>query len=96
MILTFPGRLLRIVKVSSISIGSSSSSELQSDTISSVSHSSRSHGGEPVEDLKTPEAPACGSVGIVRAVDGFCFRELRAMRICDGFVVITRLQQVHS
>lgn len=90
-ILTVPGNLLCLVKVSSISIASSSwSSMLSSDTISSVSHSWSSQGGEP-DDRKIPEAAAWVSVGELSEADGlFGPRELRAMRIWEGLVVITR------
>ena len=71
-----------------MSMASSSSSVLSSDSMSSTSHSSKSHGGEP-EDRKIPDAAACVSVGELREAEGLLRpRELRAMRICDGFVVI--------
>jgi hypothetical protein len=74
------------VNASSISIASESM--LSSETTSSVSHSSRSQGGEP-DDLKIPEAAACVSVGELRAAEGLLGPlELRAMRMCEGFVVI--------
>lgn len=64
---------------------------LSSDTMSSVSHSSKSHGGEP-EERKMPEAAACVSVGLDKEADGlFAPRELRAMRICEGLVLLVVL-----
>lgn len=70
MILTVPGNLLALVKVESISMGSSKSpSMLISETNSSVSHSSRNQGGEPA-DLNMPAAAACVSVGELRVADG--------------------------
>lgn len=89
MIFTVPGNRLLLVKASSISIASSSSSVLKSDTMSSVSHSSRSHGGEP-DDRKIPEAAACVSVGELRAADGLLDPlEFLAIRMWDGLVVIS-------
>jgi hypothetical protein len=88
-IFTVPGKRLFLVKASSISMASLSLSMLSSET-SSVSHSCKSHGGEP-EDLKIPAAAACVSVGELRAAEGLLGPlELRAMRIWDGFVVILR------
>lgn len=85
--LTVPGSLQFLVKVSSISIASSSSSLLSSESISSASQSSRSQ-GEPV-DLKIPDAAAWVSVGELKAAAGVLRpRELRAMRIWDGLVLI--------
>jgi hypothetical protein len=87
-IFTEPGNLECLVKVSSISMASSSSSMLNSDTMSSVSQPSRSHGGEP-DDRKMPAAAACVSVGELREADGlFGPRELRAMSIWEGLVVM--------
>lgn len=54
---------------------------------SSVSHSSRFHGGEPA-DLNIPAAAACVSVGELRAAEGLCPLELRAMRMWDGFDMV--------
>jgi len=77
------------VKVPSISIASSSSSvPLSSESTSSGSQSSKSHGGEP-EDLNIPEAAACVSVGELKAAAGLLIpRELRAMSMWDGFVLM--------
>lgn len=84
-ILTVPGNLPFFVKVSSISIEFSLSSMLSSEMISSDSHSWRSHGGEP-EERKIPEAAAWVSIGELRDADGLLGpRELRAMRMCEGF-----------
>ena len=80
-IFTVPGNLQFLVKVSSISMASSSSVPLSSESISSVSTSSSTHGGEP-EDLKIPDAAAWVSVGELRAAAGLLRPlELRAMRI---------------
>ena len=62
---------------------------LSSEIASSVSAPSRNHGGEPAEERNMPAAAACVSVGELRAavvLDGP--RELRAMRMWDGLVVI--------
>lgn len=69
MIFTVPGNLPVLVKVSSSWMASSSSSLLISDELSSDSHSSRSHGGEP-DERNIPEAAACVSVGELSAADG--------------------------
>lgn len=66
------------MKVSSISMASSSSSVLKSEIGSSVSEPSTCNEGEPVE-RKTPEAAACVSVGELREAEGLWPRELRAM-----------------
>jgi hypothetical protein len=88
MILTLPGNSDRRVNVSSMSIGLDPSSVLSSEITSSVSTPSRCHGGEPV-DRKMPAAAACVSVGELRDADGLCVpRELRAMRMCEGFTDI--------
>ena len=77
---TVPGSVQFLVKVSSISIASSSSL-LSSESISSGSQSSSSQGGEPV-DLNIPDAAAWVSVGELKAAAGVLRpRELRAMRI---------------
>lgn len=90
IIFTVPGNLQLLVKVSSMSIASSSSSVLSSVSRSSVSQSSKSQGGEPAE-RKMPEAAACVSVGELREAAGLLRpRELRAIRMCDGFVVMVR------
>jgi hypothetical protein len=88
MILTVPGNRLCFENVSSTSIGSSSPlSLLKSDTISSVSHSSKCHG--ELEDLNIPEAAAWVSVGELRDAEGLLRPpEFRAMRMCDGLVDI--------
>ena len=87
-IFTVPGNLQAFVNVSSISMDSSSSSVLSSDAISSVSQSSNSQGEAP-EDLKIPEAAAWVSVGELREAAGlFRPRELRAIRMWDGLVLI--------
>ena len=87
-ILTVPGNLpLRRVKVSSISIARSDSYRLSSVTSSSLSHSSRSHDGEP-EERNMPAAAAWVSVGELRDAEGLLGpRELRAMRMWDGLVL---------
>lgn len=86
--LTVPGSLQCFVKVSSISIDSSSSSVLSSESKSSGSQSSKSHDGEP-EDLNTPEAAAWVSVGELSAAAVlFTPREFRAMRIWDGLLMV--------
>ena len=69
IILTFPGNLYPFVNVGSISMVSSNSSLLSSDTESSVSHPSNDSGGEPA-DLKMPAAAAWVSVGELREADG--------------------------
>lgn len=58
-----------------------------SEMSSSVSHSSRFHGGDPA-DLKIPAAAAWVSVGELRAAEGLGPLELRAMSIWEGFVDI--------
>lgn len=84
-ILTFPGSRAFLVNVGSMSIASSNSSVLRSETDPSVSQPSEDHGGEPAE-RKMPAAAACVSVGELSAADGpLRPRELRAMRMCDGF-----------
>ena len=95
MILTVPGNDESLVKVSSSSTGSSSSSMLNCDTISAVSTSSSFHGGEP-DDLKMPEAAAWVSVGELRDAEGLWPLELRAMRMWDGFVVIAGRESIAS
>jgi hypothetical protein len=88
MILTVPGNLLCFVNASSIWMAFSSSSMLSSETTSSVSPSSRSHGGEP-EDRNMPAAAAWVSVGELRDADGLLGPlECLAMRMCDGLVVM--------
>lgn len=88
IILTVPGNLVLFVKVSSSSIASSGSSVHISDTASSDSYSWSTHGGEP-DERKMPAAAACVSVGELRDAIGLLGpRELRAMRMCEGFVVI--------
>ena len=90
-ILTVPGNLEFLVKAPSTSMGSRESLRLTSETASSVSTPSRYHdGGDPAEERKIPAAAACVSVGELRdAVVIFDWpRELRAMRMCDGLVVI--------
>lgn len=89
-IFTVPGNLEFLVNASSMSMGSRESLILTSETASSVSTPSRNHGGDPAEERKIPAAAACVSVGELReAVVMFdCPRELRAMRMCDGLVVI--------
>jgi hypothetical protein len=89
-IFTVPGNLEFLVNASSTSMGSRESLMLTSDTASSVSTPSRNHGGDPAEERKIPAAAACVSVGELRdAVVMFDWpRELRAMRMCDGLVVI--------
>lgn len=80
-IFTVPGNLLCLVKALSISMASSSSSILNSETMSSVSHSSKSHGGEP-DERKIPAAAAWVSVGELRDAEGLLGpRELRAIRM---------------
>lgn len=80
-ILTVPGNRLCFVKVSSISMASSSSSIVSSDAISSVSHSCKTHGGEP-DERNIPDAAACVSIGELREAEGLLGpREFRAMRI---------------
>lgn len=81
-ILTPPGKGLCRVKVLSISIPSSSSSSLfKDDRLLSISRSSKSHGGDPVE-RKIPDAAACVSVGELREAEGLVeLREFRAMRM---------------
>ena len=69
MIFTLPGNLYPFVNVGSISIVSSNSSLLSSDTESSVSHPPSESGGEPA-DLKMPAAAAWVSVGELREADG--------------------------
>ena len=62
---------------------------LSSDTASSVSIPPRNHGGDPAEERNIPAAAACVSVGELRDAETFDWpRELRAMRICGGLVVI--------
>ena len=88
-ILTLPGNLECFVNASSTSMGSCGSVMLSSEIASSVSAPSRNHGGEPAEERNIPAAAACVSVGELRAavvVDGP--RELRAMSMWDGLVVI--------
>ena len=87
-ILTVPGSLpLRRVKVSSISMARSDSYRLSSVTSSSLSHSSRSHGGEP-EERNMPAAAAWVSVGELSDAEGLLGpRELRAMRMWEGLVL---------
>ncbi len=86
MILTVPGNLVFLVKVSSSSIASSGSSVLSSETASSDSYSCSTQGGEP-DERKIPAAAACVSVGELRDAIGLLGpRELRAMRMCEGFV----------
>jgi hypothetical protein len=89
-ILTVPGNLEFLVNASSTSMGSREELMLTSETASSVSTPSRNHGGDPAEERKIPAAAACVSVGELRdAVVIFDWpRELRAMRMCDGLVVI--------
>ena len=88
MTLTVPGSLQFLVKVWSIPIPSSSSSALISESSSSASQSSRSHCAEP-EDLNIPLAAACVSVGELNAAAGALGpRELRAIRIWDGLVLM--------
>lgn len=67
---------------------------LTSETASSVSTPSRNHGGDPAEERKIPAAAACVSVGELREAEVIFDwpRELRAMRMCDGLVVITDLR----
>ena len=61
-------------------------------TISSLSHSSRSQGGEP-EERNMPAAAAWVSVGELRDAEGlFSPRELRAMRMWEG-LVLSMLQE---
>jgi hypothetical protein len=88
-ILTVPGNLDRLVNASSTSISSCESLTLSSDTASSVSAPSRNQGGDPAEARNIPAAAACVSVGELRDAETFDGpRELRAMRIWDGLVVI--------
>jgi hypothetical protein len=89
-ILTVPGNLEFLVNASSMSMGSRESLMLTSETASSVSTPSRNHGGDPAEERKIPAAAACVSVGELRDAEvTFAWpRELRAMRMCDGLVVI--------
>jgi hypothetical protein len=97
-ILTVPGNLPLRVNVSSISIPSSESYKLSSVTRSSVSHSSSNHGGEP-EERNIPEAAAWVSVGELREADGLILfgpREFRAIKMCEGFVVIAVSAELHS
>ena len=62
---------------------------LNSEIASSVSAPSRNHGGDPAEERKIPAAAACVSVGELRAAVVFDGpRELRAMRMWDGLVVM--------
>lgn len=89
-ILTVPGNFPLRVNVSSISIPSSESYKLSSVTRSSVSHSSSNHGGEP-DERNIPAAAAWVSVGELREADGLILfgpREFRAIKMCEGFVVI--------
>lgn len=84
VIFTVPGNLLVRVKVSSISMGSSMSpSVLSPEPISSDSHSSRYHGGDPA-DRKIPAAAAWVSVGELNEAEGLRLcgpLELRAISI---------------
>jgi hypothetical protein len=69
---------------------------LSSETTSSDSYSCRTHGGDP-DERKIPAAAACVSVGELREAIGLLGpRELRAMRMCDGFVVIAESIQLCS
>jgi hypothetical protein len=62
---------------------------LSSDTTSSVSTPSRNQGDDPAEERNIPAAAACVSVGELNDAETFNGpRELRAMRIWDGLVVI--------
>ncbi|SRR6266436_1651217 len=89
-ILTVPGNLEPLVNASSMSMGSRESLTLTSETASSVSTPSRNHGGDPAEERKIPAAAAWVSVGELRDAEVIFDwpRELRAMRMCDGLVVI--------
>ena len=60
---------------------------LTSETASSVSTPSKNHGGDPADERKMPAAAACVSVGELRGALDWP-REFRAMRMCDGLVVI--------
>jgi hypothetical protein len=88
-ILTVPGNLEFLVNASSMSMGSRELM-LTSETASSVSTPSRNHGGDPAEERKIPAAAACVSIGELRDAEVIFDwpRELRAMRMCDGLVVI--------
>ena len=73
----------------STSMGSCESLTLTSETASSVSTPSNNHGGDPADERKIPDAAAWVSVGELRAAEVFDWpREFRAMRMCDGLVVI--------
>jgi len=60
---------------------------LTSETASSVSTPSKNHGGDPADERKMPAAAAWVSVGELRGALDWP-REFRAMRMCDGLVVI--------
>jgi hypothetical protein len=89
-ILTVPGNWELLVNASSISMGSRESLMLTSETASSVSTPSINHGGDPAEERKIPAAAACVSIGELRDAEVIFDwpRELRAIRMCDGLVVI--------
>ena len=81
-----------------MSMGSSKSSVLSTDTASSVSQPSEDKGGEPA-DLKIPAAAACVSVGELSVAEGpLRPLELRAMRMCEGLVdmVVARGAQARA
>ena len=63
---------------------------LASETASSVSTPSINHGGDPADERKIPAAAACVSIGELRDAEVMFDwpRELRAMRMWDGLVVI--------
>ena len=64
-----------------MSMASSASSILSSDTMSSASHPSRSHGGEP-DERNIPAAAACVSVGELNEAEGLLGpREFLAIRM---------------
>lgn len=86
------------MNASSMSMGSRESLTLTSETASSVSTPSRYHGGDPAEERKIPAAAACVSVGELRDAEVMFDwpRELRAMRMCDGLVVIADWERGNS
>jgi hypothetical protein len=91
-IFTLPGSFAFFVNVGSMSIGSSKSSVLSTDTESSVSPPSEDGGGEPAE-RNIPAAAAWVSVGELSVADGpLRPLELRAMRMWDGFTDMGKRQ----
>jgi hypothetical protein len=89
-ILTVPGNLEALVNASSMSMGSCESLTLTSEMASSVSTPSRHHGGDPADERKIPAAAACVSVGELSGAEVLDWpREFRAMRMCDGLVVMS-------